>query len=125
MIDWPIPAKNPIFAAVRSKDFKILVSIVLLSVFFIKMSISLAPLFSFLDSETAHAVIMQLEQETKSEKEGADKDAFKEKKAFDEQLMVFFEYRPFIIETNILHNLENSLYIQEYHAVVPTPPPNV
>jgi len=97
----------------------------LLTVFFIKMSISIAPLFSFVDSKTAHAVIMQLEQETKSEKEGVDKDALKEKKAFDEHLIAFFEYRPFIVETNILHNLENSLYIQEYHAVVPTPPPNV
>ncbi|MDB5005011.1 MAG: hypothetical protein JWQ34_3236 [Mucilaginibacter sp.] len=94
-------------------------------VFVVKMSISLMPLFSFLDSDTARAVIMQLEHESKDEKEKPDKDAFKEKKNFDEHLFTFFHYDPYLVETNYLHNLEHSLLIQLYHPVVPTPPPNV
>jgi hypothetical protein len=88
------------------------------------MNISVAPLFSFLDDKTVHAVIMQLEQETKTEKDDPDKDVFKEKKVFEPHLMAFFDFRPILLETNILHNSENSLYIQTYHPVVPTPPPN-
>ena len=94
-------------------------------VFVVKMGISLAPLFTFLDSNTARAVIMQLEQETKGEKENPDKDAFKEKKSFDEHLLTFFHYDPFLIETNYLHNQEHALLVQLFHPVVPTPPPNV
>jgi hypothetical protein len=94
-------------------------------VFVVKMSISLAPLFTFLDSNTARAVIMQLEQETKGEKENPDKDAFKEKKSFDEHLLALFHYDPFLLETNYLHNQEHALLVQLFHPVVPTPPPNV
>lgn len=89
------------------------------------MGISLAPVFTLLDSKTVNAVIMQLEDETKTEKENPDKGVFKEKKIVDENLFTFFEYRPMLVETNILHNLEHALYKQSYHPVVPTPPPNV
>jgi hypothetical protein len=89
------------------------------------MSISLVPLFSFLDSDTAHSVIMQLEHENKTGKDDPEKDIFKEKKSFDEHLISFFEYNPILTETNILHNLEHSLLVRPYHPVVPTPPPNV
>ena len=108
----------------RSKDFKILVSLIFLFIFTIKMGISLAPLFSSIDSKTAAAVIMQLEQETKGDKDDLSKDTLKEKKAFDDQLLISFEHQHYIIELNVLYNLEKSLYIQTYHPVVPTPPPN-
>lgn len=88
------------------------------------MGISLAPLFSSIDSKTAAAVIMQLEQETKGDKDDLSKDTLKEKKAFDDQLLISFEHQHYIIELNVLYNLEKSLYIQTYHPVVPTPPPN-
>jgi hypothetical protein len=104
---------------------KKIIGIVLISVFVIKMGISLMPLFSFLDTGTARAVIMQLEQESKGEKENPDKDALKEKKNFDEHLLTFFHYDPFLLETNYLHNREHSLLVQLFHPVVPTPPPNV
>jgi hypothetical protein len=93
-------------------------------VFAVKMSISLAPLFTFLDSGTAKAVIMQLEHENKGEKEGADKDVFKEKKSFDEHLLTLFRYDLFLIETNYLHTREHTLLVQLFDPVVPTPPPN-
>jgi hypothetical protein len=102
-----------------------LIGFVFMLVFAAKMTISLVPLFSFLDRTTARAVIMQLEQETKGEKENPDKDALKEKKNFDEQLSVFFHYDPFLVQTACLHTQEHALLVQLYHPVVPTPPPNV
>ncbi|MES2377995.1 MAG: hypothetical protein V4553_15515 [Bacteroidota bacterium] len=104
---------------------KKIIGMMFMLVFVVKMGISLVPLFSFLDSNTARAVIMQLEQETKGEKESPDKDAFKEKKSFDEHLLAFFHYDPFLLETNYLHNREHALLVQLFHPVVPTPPPNV
>jgi hypothetical protein len=88
------------------------------------MAISLAPLFSLLNSKIATSVIMQLEHETKTEKEEQGKDALKEKKLFDDQFLSFFEYSSYFNEVKVFHTLENSLYIQTYHPVVPTPPPN-
>jgi len=108
----------------RSKSFKILVSVLFLFIFLVKMSISLAPLFANIDSKTAAAVIMQLEQESKGDKDDLTKDNLKEKKVFDDHLLISFEHQHFIIEQNVLFNLEKSLYIQSYHPVVPTPPPN-
>ena len=108
----------------RSKDFKILVSLLFLFIFLVKMEISLAPLFSNIDSKTAAAVILQLEQETKSDKDDLSKDAIKEKSVFDDYLLSSFEHQPYIIEQKVLFNLEKSLYIQNYHPTIPTPPPN-
>ena len=108
----------------RSKGFKIFVSVLLLFIFLIKMGISLAPLFSAIDSKTAAAVIMQLEQDTKGDKDDLNKDALKEKKIFDDHLLISFAHQHYITELNVLYNLEKSLYVQSYHPVVPTPPPN-
>lgn len=108
----------------KSKGLKLSVVVLFMSIFIAKMVISIAPAFLSLDNKTVSAVIMQLENETKSEKEDPSKDAFKEKKSFDETCLHFTIFRPFIAETNILHNQENSLYTQVYHPVVPTPPPN-
>lgn len=102
-----------------------LIGVIFLVVFAAKMTISLMPLISVLDKNTARAVIMQLEQETKGEKENPDKDALKEKKSFDELLTSIFHYDLFQIETNCLHTQEHALTVQPYHPVVPTPPPNV
>jgi len=95
-------------------------------VFSAKMFIAVAPIFTMFDSKLAHAVIMQLEHENKSEKADPEKDAAKEKKSFDDEpFLTFFEFRPVILlETNVLHNLEKSLLVQLYHPTVPTPPPN-
>lgn len=94
-------------------------------VFSIKMFISIIPIFSFLDSKIAASVILQLEQETKGEKDSTEKDSFKEKKSFDDHVFAFFHYSPLLVETNCLHNQEKALLVQLYHPVVPTPPPNV
>jgi hypothetical protein len=94
-------------------------------VFSAKMIISVIPIFSMLDAKVAASVIMQLEQETKNDKDNTDKDAFKEKKNFDEHIYTFFDYKPILGETNRLHNKEKALAVTFYHKVVPTPPPNV
>ncbi|MFD2865426.1 hypothetical protein [Mucilaginibacter antarcticus] len=102
-----------------------LTAVIFMLIFAAKMSISLVPLISILDKNTARAVIMQLEQENKGEKEDPDKDAFKEKKSFDELLTSIFHFDPFQLETTYLHNQEHALLVHLYHPVVPTPPPNV
>jgi hypothetical protein len=98
-----------------------------ISIFFIKMSISVAPVFLLLNNKTVRAVIMQLELEGKDEKDATDKDAIKDKKFFDEDkdlVIHCYTLTPILIETNILHNMEHALFVQTYHPVVPTPPPN-
>ncbi|WP_426670903.1 hypothetical protein ACPPVU_06645 [Mucilaginibacter sp. McL0603] len=107
----------------KNRIFKIVTSALFLVIFLSKMAISLAPLFSLLNPKAAVSV-MQLDDETKTEKEEQAKDALKEKKLFDDQLLSFFEYSSHFNEVKVLHTLENSLYIQTYHPVVPTPPPN-
>jgi hypothetical protein len=104
---------------------KLLVVAMFMTVFALKMAISLAPVFLYLDSKAVSAVILQLELESKGEKDTPDKDTFKEKKVFDEYDFHSVDFITFVVETNVLHNQEHSLYIQAYHPVVPTPPPNV
>ena len=108
----------------KTRNFRISVAILFMSIFIAKMGISLAPMFLCMDNKTLKAVIMQLENETKNEKEDPEKSAFKEKKSFDENVNHVIAYTAYITEESVLHNLENSLYQQVYHPVVPTPPPN-
>lgn len=91
------------------------------------MAISIAPVFLLLNNKTVSAVIMQLELEGKDEKDtSTEKDFAKDKKFFDESLVCqTYTLTPLIIEINILHNQEHCLFVQSYHPVVPTPPPNV
>ena len=106
------------------KQIKKNISKVFLFVFFAKMVISVMPLFSFLDSKIAVAVILQLEHENKTDKDDFDKDFLK--KGFDEHTLAAFEFRPMQLhEANVLHNLERTLLVRPYHPIVPTPPPNV
>ncbi|MBD1392386.1 hypothetical protein [Mucilaginibacter glaciei] len=81
-------------------------------------------MFLSTDNKTVKAVIMQLEHESKTEKEDPDKGSFKEKKSFDENINHLIAYTSFVAEESVLHNLENSLFTQVYHPIVPTPPPN-
>lgn len=109
----------------NNRNKRTFASLLFMIVFATKMVISVAPIFSLLDAKVAASVIMQLEQETKNEKDNTDKDSFKEKKDFDEHIYSFFDYKPLLVETNCLHNQEKALATRLYHQVVPTPPPNV
>ena len=94
-----------------------------MSIFVAKMVVSIAPMFTPA-SKILNAVISQ-EQETKSEKDDAEKDSFKEKKIFDETCLHFVDYQVFAVVTTATFNRGNWLYHQAYHPSVPTPPPNV
>jgi len=109
----------------NSRNKRTFASLLFIVVFATKMMISVIPVFSMLDAKIAASVIMQLEQETKGEKDNTDKDSLKEKKGFDEHIYSFFDYKPLLVETNRLHNKEKALAVRLYHKVVPTPPPNV
>lgn len=94
------------------------------------MAISVAPLFLYLSSKSVNAVITQLELEGKTEKDNTEKDAvekdlLKDKKFFDKEFVQAYLFTPLLIENNILHNQEHALYVQTFHPIVPTPPPNV
>ncbi|WP_432329249.1 hypothetical protein ACRQ5D_13870 [Mucilaginibacter sp. P25] len=65
----------------KIRNNKIWVVALFMTVFVIKMGISLAPVFLYLDNKTVSAVILQLEQESKTEKDSPEKDLVKEKKS--------------------------------------------
>lgn len=110
----------------NAKQIKKNISMVFLFVFFAKMVISVMPLFSFVDSKMAVAVIMQLEHENKTDKDDFEKDFFKGKKGFDEHTLTAFVFKPLAsMESNALQTLEHTLLVRPFHPVVPTPPPNV
>jgi hypothetical protein len=108
----------------KIRNFKTLVVALFMFVFVIKMGISIAPVFLYLDNKTVSSVILQLEQESKTDKDNTEKDVFKEKKTFDEYYLHTTDFITFVVETKVLHNQEHCLYKQAYHPVVPTPPPN-
>jgi hypothetical protein len=95
-------------------------------IFISKMIISVAPAFLSLNSKTVNAVIMQLEQETKNEKEDPDKEGSKDKKFFDEDC--FYCYHALVvsmvIEAVSQRGFEHSLYQPNHHPSVSTPPPD-
>jgi len=109
----------------NTRNKRTFASLLFMIVFSVKMIISVIPIFSLLDAKVVASVILQLEQETKGEKDNTEKDSFKEKKDFDEHIYSSFDYKPILVETNRLHNKEKALPVQLYHKVVPTPPPNV
>ena len=97
-----------------------------MGIFITKMLLAVAPVFTSLNNKTVNAVITQLEQETKNEKEDPDKGSLKEKKFFDENFVALFEQPDVVVaDVSLMHSLEKTLYRQQYHPVVPTPPPNV
>lgn len=78
-----------------------------------------------LNNTTVNAVIMQIELEDKDEKDVSEKGFLKDKKFFDHDVVLHcYIITPSLIENNILHNMEQAIFVQTYHPVVPTPPPN-
>jgi hypothetical protein len=93
----------------------------------VKMIISVAPAFLALNNKTVNAVIMQLEQENKNEKEDPEKDSNKEKKFFDEEYTFAFQlvHEPLVVKSALKIAPGHSPFQQIYHLSVPTPPPDV
>jgi len=114
------------FTAVKKSRRTFYISILFLSIFAVKLSIAVAPIFSlFGNKATVNAAIMQLE-DSKDDKDNTAKETFKDKKIFEDKDLVLHCYTitPIVTENNILHNMEYALFLQTYHPVVPTPPPN-
>ncbi len=109
----------------KLRKFKSGLCILFMGIFITKVFLSLAPVFVSLNNKTVNKVIIQLEQETKAEKEDPDKSAIKEKKVFDEEFVSLIECAGVVpAHLNVLHNQQRCLYLQTYHPLVPTPPPN-
>ena len=109
----------------KARKFKLFTALLFITIFFSKMVISVAPVIFRLDDKVVSAVILQLENETKSEKDTTDKEASKEKKTFDEYYSHLVRTNTHVVELNTLHNKENLIYDNVYFPSVPTPPPNI
>ena len=105
---------------------KLFVCTLFMMIFMAKMLISVAPYFISLSNKTVSAVIMQLEQENKNEKEDPEKESSKDKKFFDEDLQWFthFVQMPVTVEAQTCLNYGHSIYQPDHHSSVPTPPPD-
>lgn len=108
----------------KARNFKVFIGALFMFIFITKMAVAFVPVLFNLDGKDGSAVTLQLEHDSKTEKDDPEKDAFKEKKIFDETYLHSLDYLTFLAETEVLYNLEHSLFKQVYHPVVPTPPPN-
>lgn len=113
------------FAIVKLRDIKLSLCVLFINIFIIKMVISVAPVFLEINKKTVNSAILQLELETKNDKDDLSKDTLKEKKFFDDSFVCFKEHKLPVVEFNHLRSLETCLYTQADNPVVPTPPPNV
>lgn len=103
-----------------------MICLLFMMIFIVKMVISVAPAFLSLNNKTVNAVIMQLEEENKNEKESPEKESCKEKKFFDEDLQWLTHHvqEPVTIETQKRLDYGHSIYQPGHHPSVLTPPPN-
>ncbi|RYZ93875.1 MAG: hypothetical protein EOP47_28925 [Sphingobacteriaceae bacterium] len=109
----------------KARKFKLFTALLFITIFFSKMVISVAPVIFRLDDKVVSAVILQLENETKGEKDTTEKESSKAKKTFDEYYSHLVRTNVHVVDINILHNKENLIYAKVYFPSVPTPPPNV
>ncbi|CAM3940557.1 hypothetical protein MUGA111182_18410 [Mucilaginibacter galii] len=105
---------------------KIFVCILFMMIFISKMIISVAPVFLAMNNKTVNAAIMQLEQETKNEKDDPDKDAGKDKKFFDEDIQWTYHpvQVPVFVQKAKIRCINHELYQPVHYFSVPTPPPD-
>ncbi|WP_207428232.1 hypothetical protein [Pedobacter sp. SYSU D00535] len=101
-----------------------ILSIVFLSVFFVKMVISVAPIvIAHFDRESANAVIMQLEIEHSPK--ASDSKEVSVKEYFTNAAHVLFSPSlTFILKAEDISS-DHKKHIQSFYPSVPTPPPNV
>jgi hypothetical protein len=110
----------------KIRTYKVFLCLFFLAIFISKMIIALMPVLLSASNKNVNAVIMQLEQDSKNEKEDPDKSGIKEKKFFDENC----EYSnqaipaPLIIKKRTLLKNVTGFYQQSHHLSVLTPPPD-
>lgn len=94
-------------------------------IFFVKMSISVTPIFSnILDKNTIFQVVLQLEIENNNGAHGDLQEI--SSKFFNTKSEEPFFLNETVVENNgkQKHYLKNEKSIQAFHPTVPTPPPN-
>ncbi|MBC7913913.1 MAG: hypothetical protein H7Y07_07305 [Pyrinomonadaceae bacterium] len=100
-----------------------LFSILFLSVFFMKMVISLAPLvIVHFDKQAVHAVIMQLEIENNAKSNDVKETSVKEYFTLSSFGLVLLHPTELILISMI--NVDHDKHVQAFYPPVPTPPPN-
>ncbi|WP_432710279.1 hypothetical protein [Pedobacter sp.] len=107
------------------KRDKISIVLAFLGIFLVKMVICVAPVFiNQFDKQTINDVIMQVELE-----HGADTDTGKNFKVADIKLTDYlstYHYIPlryhFQVDNSYIEHIKR--YVNPYHPMVPTPPPN-
>ena len=99
-------------------------SFIFLSIFLVKMIISLAPLASIhLDSKIMSAVIMQLEIESNSGPVDQTKDSILKHEYLNGIFNFNFEYAQYLISSRKYLAMQD-FHIESFFPSIPTPPPN-
>jgi len=108
------------------KRYRLGIVVAFLSIFLVKMVISVAPVFiAQFDKETMNAVIMQVELE-----HGPDNDTAKNLKIADMKLVEHHNSDHYVslryhlqVKNSYIEHIKR--YVNPYHPMVPTPPPNL
>lgn len=103
---------------------KKLFSILFLSIFFLKMVISVAPLIiAHCDRQTVNAVIMQLEIENNAKSNDVKETSVKE--YFTLSSFGFTLLHPIQLILTSMISVDHDKHVQAFYPPVATPPPNV
>ena len=99
-------------------------SIIFLTVFFLKMVISVAPLvISHFDKKAVNAVIMQLEIENNSKSNDVKESSVKEYFTLSQFRLALTHPLQLILSSMI--SVDHDKHLQAFYPAVPTPPPNI
>jgi len=107
------------------RKYRILIVIAFMGIFSAKMVISGAPVFfAHLDKNLMNAVIMQLEVENQGDDTGKGSIKFADHKLMFQRYDLI--YVPVLIDFGITNSFidHSRRYVDPYHPLVPTPPPN-
>jgi hypothetical protein len=102
---------------------KFFFSILFLSIFMVKMVISVAPLIiSHFDKKAVNAVIMQLEIENNAKSDVKETSV---KEYFTLGSFGFTLLHPIQLVLTSMISIDHDKHVQAFYPPVPTPPPNV
>ena len=103
---------------------KIIFSYIFLTIFTVKMVISVAPLIiSHFDKQAVNAVIMQIEIENNGKTSDVKEIAVKE--YFTLSSFRFTLVHPVQLILSSMISIDHDKHVQAFYPPVPTPPPNV
>jgi hypothetical protein len=107
----------------KTEIAKKLIGFLFLSIFFIKVVISVAPfVLSHFDKKAVNAVIMQLEIEGDAKTNDVKENTVKE--YFTLGSFGFSVHHPTQLVLTSMISVDHDKHVQAFYPVVPTPPPN-